>query len=102
LFFEPLSLDQRIINQYALFSVMSDPTASFDTWLDEQAIAITKLVIPGALKWQIRDRLDWLNLAERVLFPGLDGLCSWLRRYYTPLAGAKTPGCSPVGPDEAG
>ena len=85
LFFEPPSLDQRIVNQYALFSVMTDPDCSFDSWLEKKGKQITRLIIPGALKWQVRDRLDWLNITERVLFPGLDGLCSWLRRYYTPL-----------------
>ncbi len=85
LFFEPPSLDQRIVNQYALFSVLTDPTQSFDDWLEGRGKQITKLIIPGSLKWQVRDRLDWLNITERVLFPGLDGLCSWLRRYYTPL-----------------
>ena len=85
LFFEPPSLDQRIVNQYALFSVMTDPGCSFDAWLEQRGKHITRLIIPGALKWQVRDRLDWLNITERVLFPGLDGLCSWLRRYYTPF-----------------
>jgi hypothetical protein len=87
LFFEPPSLDHRIINQYALFSVMSDPTLPFDSWLEQEEKHIMKLIIPGELKWHVRDRLDWLNITERVLFPGLDGLCSWLRRYYTPHTG---------------
>lgn len=84
LFFEPPSLDQRIINQYALFSVMSDPEDSFNHWLDTQVFPTQKIVIPGALKWEVRDKLDMLNITERVLFPGLDGLTRWLRRYYTP------------------
>lgn len=91
LFFEPPSLDQRIVNQYALFSVMTDPTRTFDTWLAAHNHQITKLIIPGELKWMVRDRLDWLNITERVLFPGLDGLCTWLRRYYTPHVSSGSP-----------
>lgn len=95
LFFEPPSLDQRIVNQYALFSVMSDPALAFDQWLESHDKHITKLIIPGELKWQVRDRLDWLNITERVLFPGLDGLCSWLRRYYTPHVAQSLPPVTP-------
>jgi hypothetical protein len=84
LFFEPPSLDDRIVNQFAFFSVMSDPQAVFNRWLDGHLVVWRKIVIPADLKWEIRDKLDQSNLTERVLMPGLDGLSSWLRRHYSP------------------
>jgi hypothetical protein len=87
-FVEPPSYDERIVNQYALFSLMSGAHASFDAWLDAHPDLGRKVVIPGELKWEVRDKLDQANVTERVLFPGLDGLSRWLTRYYTPRKGA--------------
>jgi hypothetical protein len=84
LFFEPPSLDDRIVNQHALFSLMSSPVARLDEWLDGYADLVRRMIIPAGLKWEIRDRLDQANITERVLFPGLDGLSRWLKRYYSP------------------
>ena len=84
LFFEPPSMDDRIVNQFALFSVMSNPAIGLDAWLEEHPELGRKVVIPAALKWEIRDKLDQCNITERVLFPGLDGLTSWLTRHYSP------------------
>jgi FRG domain len=84
LFLEPPSLDDRIVNQFALFSVMSRPDTTFFDWLARRPELFRKIVIPAALKWEIRDKLDQANVTERVLFPGLDGLSAWLRRYYSP------------------
>jgi hypothetical protein len=83
-FLEPPSLDDRIVNQYALFSLMSGPNASLGDWVDRHGDLVRRLVIPAELKWEIRDKLDQANITERVLFPGLDGLSEWLRRYYLP------------------
>jgi hypothetical protein len=83
-FFEPPSLDDRIVNQFALFSLMSSPTAALDDWLTEHPELCRKIIIPAAAKWEVRDKLDQANITERVLLPGLDGLSSWLKRYYTP------------------
>jgi FRG domain len=84
LFLEPPSLDDRIVNQYALFSLMSTPGGSLESWADQHGELVRKLVIPSELKWEVRDKLDQANVTERVLFPGLDGLSAWLRRYYLP------------------
>jgi hypothetical protein len=81
-FLEPPSLDDRIVNQFALFALMSSPTACLDDWLYDHPDAYRRIVIPAALKWEVRDKLDQANITERVLFPGLDGLSSWLKRYY--------------------
>ena len=82
-FFEPPSLDDRIVVQFALFSLISNPGLSLDSWLSRYPEVWRKLVIPASLKWEIRDKLDQGNINERVLMPGLDGLSRWLRRYYT-------------------
>jgi len=84
LFFEPPSIDERIINQFSLFSVLSNPTIPVDQWLDKHDVEARKIIVPKKLKWEVRDKLDMANLTERVFFPGLDGLCAWLRRYYGP------------------
>jgi hypothetical protein len=83
-FLEPPAVDRRIMNQLALFSLMSSPTAMLDDWLADHPQLCRRVVIPAELKWEIRDKLDQANVNERVLFPGLDGLSRWLTRYYTP------------------
>lgn len=100
LFFEPPSLDLRIVNQVALFSFMSNPNASLDKWLSDTSDPVSrrrrrlakrpkrpickKLILQAKAKWEVRDKLDQANVNERVLFPGPDGLSSWLKRWYSP------------------
>lgn len=83
-FFEPPSLDDRIVNQFALFSLMSSPTARLDEWLLKHPEVFRRIIIPASMKWEVRDKLDQANITERVMFPGLDGLSRWLKRYYSP------------------
>lgn len=83
LFLEPPSLDARIVHQYALFSMMSSPKAVLSNWLTNHPDLYFRIIIPAELKWEVRDKLDQVNITERVLFPGLAGLSQWLRRHYT-------------------
>lgn len=83
-FFEPPSIDDRIANQFGLFSVMPDARLPLDAWLATRPELWRRILIPAELKWEIRDKLDQANITERVLFPGLDGLSHWLRRHYSP------------------
>jgi hypothetical protein len=82
-FFEPPSLDERIVNQFALFSLPSSPTLPLERLLKQREASYRRIIIPAELKWEIRDKLDQANITERVLFPGLDGLSQWLKRYFT-------------------
>jgi hypothetical protein len=84
LFLEPPSLDPRILNQFALFSLMSSANATLDDWLAAHPKLARRVLVPARLKWEVRDKLDQANINERVLFPGLDGLSQWLARYYWP------------------
>jgi hypothetical protein len=93
-FFEPPSLDDRIVVQFALFSLVSNPKRALDVWLERHPDVFRKIVVPASLKWEIRDKLDQANITERVLYPGLDGLSQWLKRYYTRR---KPPACGDSG-----
>jgi hypothetical protein len=90
-FLEPPAVDRRILNQFALFSLMSSPTASMDDWMRAHPRLCRRVIIPKDLKWEIRDKLDQANVNERVLFPDLDGLSRWLTRYYLPTPAAPDP-----------
>ena len=83
LFFEPASTVNRIANQYALFSVVSDPAV---TLLDlPESKDFTRLIIKKEAKLEMRDKLDYINISERMIYPGLDGICKWIARRYAPL-----------------
>jgi hypothetical protein len=83
-FLDPPSLDQRMTNQFAVFSFLSDPETELLDILSRHPESVRKVVIPASLRTEVRDKLDQANVTERVLFPGLDGLARWLARYYTP------------------
>ena len=85
LLFEPASMMDRIVNQYALFSVVSDPQILLSDILQSQDIDCCKIIIPREIKLEIRDKLDYINISERMIYPGLDGVCRWIARQYSQL-----------------
>ncbi len=80
LFFEPPAIDFRIVNQFALFSISTNIKKPLEELIDRECSK--KIIIPKELKWEFRDKLDQLNINERVLFGGLSGLTAWLARQY--------------------
>lgn len=84
IFFEPPSLDGRIVNQAAILSLMPGATLDLKTFLEGHPDAIKRITVPKELKWEIRDKLDQDSINERMLFPGEDGTARWLKRYYGP------------------
>jgi len=88
-FFEPPSIDSRIANQTGLLSAMNGPEVSHHTYMEKLEAAcpgaVHRFIVAKSAKRQIRDMLDQNAIHERVLFPGLPGLCDWLKRYYGPV-----------------
>ena len=76
---------QEISSQpYALFSLCSDPLVTISD-LPGTADAFRRIIIPAEVKLEIRDKLDYINISERMIYPGLDGICKWIARRYAPL-----------------
>jgi hypothetical protein len=83
IFFSPRWTNGRIIEQGGTFSVVGDPTVDLEDILVSIAGCLRKVVISPTLKDVVRRRLDDYNRDERTLFPGLDGLSSYLTRKHS-------------------
>ena len=79
---EPPSIEQRIVNQYSFLSIVPMGISDVEKFLDEKTSNTVKYVIDGKLRWRLRDMLDQLNISERIVYPGLEGLSSWIARHY--------------------
>lgn len=79
---EPPSIDQRIVSQFSYFTILPAGITDMIDYLDKNTNNTVQYIIDKSLRWQIRDTLDQWNISERTVFPGLDGLAAWLRRYY--------------------
>lgn len=51
LFIDPPLMDDRIINQYALFSIIPNPETKVNDFLVKHPELCKKIIIPTTLKW---------------------------------------------------
>ena len=79
---EPPSIEQRIINQYSFFSIVPMGMGDLRDFLNVHTDRTVRYIIKKELRWQVRNLLDQLNISERIIYPGLDGLSRWLARHY--------------------
>ena len=79
---EPPSIDQRIINQLSYFTVIPNHIDCLEEFLADRMKRTVRYIIKKDCRWRIRDMLDQMGINERMLFPGLDGLAVWMKRYY--------------------
>lgn len=82
LLLEPPSIDQRIVNQYSYFTVIPSSLDCMEEFIADKLPDTVRYIIDKNIRWRIRDMLDQMNVNERILLPGLDGLAAWLKRYY--------------------
>lgn len=86
LLWEPPSLDDRIANQSGMLTLMNSATGSQNAFVGDYSshhpTLVHRVVIAAEAKREIRAMLDQNNISERTLYPGLPGLCAWLKRYY--------------------
>ncbi len=79
---EPPSLNQRIINQHSFFAVVPTGIDDIEKFLADNTEDTVKYIIDKKLRWRVRDMLDQLNMSERIVYPGLEGLSKWIARHY--------------------
>jgi len=82
IWFEPASISPRIVNQYALFSVMPGVESCQFKYFERNPGLAWRIPIPKRLKPEIYQRLEVMNLSHRTIYPGLDGIALWLNGYY--------------------
>ena len=69
-------------NRLLFYTKGGCPWAFFaSTWMALFSI-IRTYIIDRKLRWDLRDILDQLNMNERMIYPGMDGIAKWLARHY--------------------
>jgi hypothetical protein len=83
IWFEPPAADQRIINQFAYFSIMPSVNSKITTVLSDYGTMYWKVEVPAKMKKKIREKLYLYNISDRTMYPGLDGIARWQHQYYS-------------------
>ena len=81
---EPPSLNARIVAQAAVFTLCTDTSRPFASFLEAHSLGdtLTRTTIPAEYVARVRDQLDLAGVDERRLFPDLDGVAASVKRYY--------------------
>ena len=79
---EPPSIDQRIVTQYSFFTMLPKGIHNLEQFLKQNTEKTVRYIIDRKLRWELRDILDQLNMNERTVYPGIDGIAKWLARHY--------------------
>ncbi len=74
----PSFINPRIIAQKGVFTVHKNPLKPIDETLLELSLPITKLIINHEGFSEIRDKLDWCGINRSFVYPGLDGVASYV------------------------
>lgn len=74
----PSFINPRIIAQKGVFTVHKNPLKPIDETLADMGLPITKLVIAHDAFAEIQDKLDWCGINRSFVYPGLDGVASYV------------------------
>ena len=83
IWFEPPSLSPRIVNQFALFSMMAGVGSDHLDWLEKHPDFHWGVPVPASLKREVRQRLQVMNITERTIYQGMEGISKWLASFYS-------------------
>lgn len=74
----PSYINPRIMAQKGVFTVHKNPLKPIDITLSEMSEPITKVIIAHDAAEEIRNKLDWCGINRSFVYPGLDGVASYV------------------------
>ncbi len=74
----PSYINPRISAQKGVFTVHKNPLKPIDITLSEMGLPITKIIISHNCFTEIRNMLDWCGINRSFVYPGLDGVASYV------------------------